>query len=83
MSLMTFSGWVAVLAGWYVSEIGRQPWIVHGILKARDVAADHASATLIGTLSGYVLLYIFLLVSYMVSLRYLSDKPAQSLVLLE
>ena len=31
---MTFSGWVATLAGWYVSEIGRQPWIVQGILTA-------------------------------------------------
>ena len=25
---MTFSGWVAVVAGWYVTEIGRQPWLV-------------------------------------------------------
>jgi cytochrome d ubiquinol oxidase subunit I len=25
---MTFSGWVATLAGWYVTEIGRQPWLV-------------------------------------------------------
>ena len=28
VSLMTFSGWVASVAGWYVTEIGRQPWIV-------------------------------------------------------
>ncbi|MGV3693101.1 MAG: cytochrome ubiquinol oxidase subunit I, partial [Paracoccus marcusii] len=25
---MGFSGWIATLAGWYVTEIGRQPWLV-------------------------------------------------------
>ncbi|MFT7526444.1 MAG: cytochrome d ubiquinol oxidase subunit I, partial [Arenicella sp.] len=39
--LMSFSGWVAVLAGWFVTEIGRQPWIVYGVLKTVDVVADH------------------------------------------
>jgi hypothetical protein len=32
-SLMTFAGWIAVLAGWYVTEIGRQPWLVYGELR--------------------------------------------------
>lgn len=82
LSIMTFSGWVATLAGWYVTEIGRQPWIVYGLLKTADVAADHASATLSGTLFGYVGLYVFLLISYIQALRYLASKPAQSLTLL-
>src|SRR5262249_23319649 len=30
---MTFSGWVATLAGWIVTEVGRQPWLVWGILR--------------------------------------------------
>ena len=30
---MTFSGWIATLAGWYVTEIGRQPYLVSGVLK--------------------------------------------------
>jgi cytochrome d ubiquinol oxidase subunit I len=81
LSAMTFSGWVATLAGWYVTEIGRQPWIVYGLLSTADVAADHASATLSGTLFGYVGLYVFLLISYIQALRYLASKPAQSLSL--
>ncbi|MFV8816839.1 cytochrome ubiquinol oxidase subunit I [Haliea sp. E17] len=81
LSWMTFSGWVAVLAGWYVTEIGRQPWIVDGVLTVRDVVADHSSATMAGTLFGYVLLYLFLLASYIGALRYLSTKPAASLAL--
>lgn len=82
LSAMTFSGWVAVLAGWYVTEIGRQPWIVYGLLPVDAVAAEHSSATLSGTLFGYVLLYLFLLVSYIGALRYMSTKPARSLKLM-
>lgn len=78
---MTFSGWVAVLAGWYVTEIGRQPWIVEGLLRVSDVAADHSAATVGGTLFGYVLLYAFLLLSYVAALRQLALKPAASLTL--
>lgn len=81
LSVMTFSGWVAVLAGWYVTEIGRQPWIVDGLLRTSEVVADHSSATVAGTLFGYVLLYLFLLVSYIATLRYMATKPARSLTL--
>lgn len=76
-----FSGWVAVVAGWYVTEIGRQPWIVDGVLRTADVVADHASATLTGTLLGYVALYVFLLMAYIGALRYLASKPAASLAI--
>jgi cytochrome d ubiquinol oxidase subunit I len=82
LSAMAFSGWIATLAGWYVTEIGRQPWVVYGLLKSADVVADHSSATLVGTLFGYVFLYGLLLVSYIYTLRHLASKPAQSLSLL-
>ena len=81
LSAMTFSGWIAVLAGWYVTEIGRQPWIVTGVLKVQDVVADHSSATVGGTLIGYIVLYGFLLASYIGALLNLSRKPAASLKL--
>ncbi|MBX2848771.1 MAG: cytochrome ubiquinol oxidase subunit I [Acidiferrobacterales bacterium] len=76
---MTFSGWVAVLAGWYVTEIGRQPWVVQGLISTADVVADHKPAVLITSLTAYVLMYLFLLVSYIGAIFYLSSKPAQSL----
>ena len=41
---MTFSGWVATLAGWYVTEIGRQPWLVYRLLTTADAASDRAGA---------------------------------------
>ena len=81
LSWMTFSGWVATLAGWYVTEIGRQPWIVRGMVRTSEVVAEHSAATLSGTLIGYLGLYVFLLYSYVHALRYLSTKPARSLEL--
>lgn len=81
LSLMTFSGWVAVLAGWYVTEIGRQPWLVYGELATADTVAQHGGGIMLATLLGYLVLYVFLLVSYIVTLRYMATKPAQSLVL--
>lgn len=79
-SAMTFSGWVAVLAGWYVTEIGRQPWIVSGLLTVEDVAADHSSGMMLSTLMAYLGLYAFVFVSYIATLRYLATKPAASLI---
>lgn len=76
---MTFSGWVAVLAGWYVTEIGRQPWMVTGLIRTTEVVADHPSGTLLITLAAYFAMYAFLLVSYIGAIFYLSSKPAQSL----
>jgi len=82
LSLMTYAGWVATLAGWYVTEIGRQPWLVYGAMTAAEVAAPHSAGTMIGTLTTYALLYAFLLVAYVATLRYLGTKPAASLKML-
>lgn len=83
LSWMTFSGWVAVLAGWYVTEIGRQPWIVHGVLSTKDVVAQHSGGMVFGTLVAYLALYVFLFVAYILTLRHLSSKPARSLITLQ
>ena len=77
--LMSFSGWVAVLAGWFVTEIGRQPWIVYGVLKTVDVVADHPPGIVLTSLVAYALMYAFLMVSYIGAVFYLSSKPARSL----
>jgi cytochrome bd ubiquinol oxidase subunit I len=79
LAWMTFAGWVAVLAGWYVTEIGRQPWIVYGELAVADVVADHSQGIMRGTLLAYALLYAALLAAYVATLRHLSAKPAASL----
>ena len=37
---MTFAGWVALVSGWYVTEIGRQPWLVYGVLTTAQAASQ-------------------------------------------
>jgi cytochrome d ubiquinol oxidase subunit I len=78
-SLMTFGGWIAVLAGWYVTEIGRQPWLVQGELLVAEAVADHASGTVLMTLVVWLLLYAFVLWCYIATLRHLARKPSASL----
>jgi cytochrome bd ubiquinol oxidase subunit I len=72
---MTYSGWVATVAGWYVTEIGRQPFIVHGLLRTADVVGTVPASYVAWTLAGYVSLYTALLVAYISVLRYMSEKP--------
>lgn len=72
---MAFSGWVATLAGWYVTEIGRQPYVVYGFLLTSEAVADHAPALVGVTLVAYVLVYSVLLVAYIAVLKYMSEHP--------
>jgi cytochrome d ubiquinol oxidase subunit I len=77
---MTFSGWVATLAGWYVTEIGRQPFIVHGLVRTADVVSKVPSSGMVGfSLVLYVLLYLGLILAYVSVLKYMAEKPEQAL----
>jgi cytochrome d ubiquinol oxidase subunit I len=78
-SLMTFSGWIAVLAGWYVNEIGRQPWLIYGEMTVQEALADHSGGMVLSTLAIWLLLYVFILYFYIVTLRHLARKPSASL----
>jgi cytochrome d ubiquinol oxidase subunit I len=75
LSAMTFAGWVATLAGWYVTEIGRQPWIVYGMVKTADVVGPQPSVMVGSTLAGYLLLYALLLLAYVSVVKYLAENP--------
>jgi cytochrome d ubiquinol oxidase subunit I len=74
---MALSGWVATLAGWYVTEIGRQPWLVTGILKTADAVGPVAGGHVAFTLVVYLLLYATLLVAYLGTLVHLALKAAR------
>ena len=71
---MTFSGWVATLAGWYVTEIGRQPWLVHGVLTTAQAAGPVPAGSIGATLAMYLTLYALLLVAYVGTLYRLAAK---------
>ncbi|MGQ0567773.1 MAG: cytochrome ubiquinol oxidase subunit I [Gemmobacter sp.] len=71
---MTFSGWVATLAGWYTTEIGRQPWLVTGVLTTEAAVGDVPPAMVAASLVAYLAVYAFLLVAYIGVLMYLARK---------
>jgi cytochrome d ubiquinol oxidase subunit I len=77
LAAMTFSGWVSTIAGWCVTEIGRQPFLVYGLLRTADLVGDHPPGMVLSTLIAYLLTYVFLLSSYVLVLMYMSTHPAQ------
>ena len=74
---MAVSGWVAVLAGWYTTEIGRQPWLVTGILRTEEAVGPVAGSHVALTLAGYLVLYAVLLAAYLGVLIHLALKAAK------
>jgi len=79
---MTFAGWLATVAGWFVTEIGRQPFIVYGLIRTADVASKTATSGMIGvTLALYIALYLALIVAYVTVLKYMAEKPDEVLAL--
>lgn len=71
---MSFSGWVATVAGWYVAEIGRQPWLVHGVLRTTDAASEVPAAMIGTTFVLYLLLYALLIGAYVSVVFHLAKK---------
>ncbi|MBL8526235.1 MAG: cytochrome ubiquinol oxidase subunit I [Burkholderiales bacterium] len=52
------SGFVAVLAGWFTAEVGRQPWVIYGLLRTKDaVTPSLRTEDVLFSLSVYVLVY--------------------------
>ena len=71
---MTFAGWVALVAGWYVTEIGRQPWLVHGVLTTAQAASQVPAGNIALSLAMYLTLYAALLSAYVSVVFYLAKK---------
>ncbi|RWO40837.1 MAG: cytochrome ubiquinol oxidase subunit I [Mesorhizobium sp.] len=74
---MALSGWLATLAGWYTTEIGRQPWLVTGLLKTVDAVGPVAGSQVALSLAVYLILYALLLIAYLGVLVYLALKAAK------
>ncbi|HRQ65322.1 MAG TPA: cytochrome ubiquinol oxidase subunit I [Xanthomonadaceae bacterium] len=71
---MAFSGWVAVLAGWYTTEIGRQPWLVYGVLRTADAASGVPAAHIGLSLAMYLTVYALLTYAYVRAIFHLTAK---------
>jgi len=76
LAWMSFSGWVATLAGWYVTEIGRQPFLVYGWLRTAELASATPAPTIALSLAGYAALYLGLLLAYVMVVKTMAEKTA-------
>lgn len=75
---MSFSGWIATLAGWYVTEIGRQPYLVSGLLKTADAVTTLPPSHVGLSLSIYLTLYAVLLCAYIYTLFSMARKAVNT-----
>jgi len=64
------------VAGWYVTEVGRQPWLVSGVLTTAQAASSVPASNIALTLAMYLTLYAALLVAYVSVLFYLARAKA-------
>jgi len=71
---MSFAGWVALVAGWYVTEVGRQPWLVYGVLTTAQAASQVPAGNIALSLGMYLTLYAALLSAYVSVVFYLAKK---------
>ncbi len=71
---MTFAGWIATLSGWYVTEIGRQPWLVSGVLTTAQAASTVPGGMIAATLAMYLAIYAILIAAYISVLFHLAGK---------
>ena len=65
------AGLIAILAGWYTTEIGRQPWVVYGVMRTKDAVSNHSALTLSTTLIVFIVMYFAVFgtgISYMLKL---------------
>ncbi|WP_370677392.1 cytochrome ubiquinol oxidase subunit I [Pleomorphomonas sp. PLEO] len=78
-TVMGPSGLIAILAGWYTTEIGRQPWVVYGVMRTKDAVSNHSAPVLSATLIVFMVMYFAVFgtgVSYM--LKLIAKGPADS-----
>ncbi|MEC9444894.1 MAG: cytochrome ubiquinol oxidase subunit I, partial [Pseudomonadota bacterium] len=57
--MMTPLGFIALLAGWFVTETGRQPWTVYGVIRTAESMSPLAAQQVATTLIGFIIVYTF------------------------
>lgn len=79
--LMGPAGLVAILAGWTTTEVGRQPWVIYGVLRTADAVSPHSATTMGVTLAMFIVAYFFVFGAGTVYLLRLIDKGPQHFAL--
>ncbi|MBZ8142469.1 cytochrome ubiquinol oxidase subunit I [Rubrivivax gelatinosus] len=73
--LMAPSGLVAVLAGWITTEVGRQPWTIHGLMRTADSVSPLAAPAVAASLAAFVIVYFAVFGAGVLYILKLMAKP--------
>lgn len=74
--IMTPSGVLATLGGWYVAETGRQPWVIYNVLRTTDAVSPVPANVLLSTLVAFICIYgVFISAFLVLSLRFIRRGP--------
>jgi cytochrome d ubiquinol oxidase subunit I len=57
---MAPSGFIALVLGWWVAEVGRQPWIVYGLMRTADAASPVPASSVLASLITYIVVYLLI-----------------------
>ena len=71
--------YLAIEAGWVVAEVGRQPWIVYGLMKTKDAVSVLASSQVLISLIAFVAFYSFLgIIDFYLLAKYARKGPEKA-----
>lgn len=69
--------WLAIYAGWFVTEYGRQPWVIQDILPTFLAVSNLPSASVIASFIFFVLIYVMLtIINIILTVKYIKKGPS-------
>ncbi|HEX7029181.1 MAG TPA: cytochrome ubiquinol oxidase subunit I [Gammaproteobacteria bacterium] len=77
-AFMTPLGFIAVLSGWWVTEVGRQPWTVYGLMRTEDSVSAITGGEVGMSFGVFILLYSLLFAAYLYYLTKIIRSPRKT-----
>jgi len=78
--LMSPAGFIAVLAGWYTTEIGRQPYVIYGLMRTSEAASAVSASSVVTSLIAFGTVYLFVFIAgsyYLLKLLRKGPQPVE------
>jgi cytochrome d ubiquinol oxidase subunit I len=68
-------GFIAVETGWFVTELGRQPWIIYGVMRTRDAVTPMPGLVVPFTTFTLVYLLLAVIVIFLLRRQFMETRP--------